>query len=175
MINNEQVIGAHGVWIGKIIDSDGNVRDEWECENLVVDEGINHILNVAFNSKTQTAAYYVALNGSNISPASNWDYADMGAGGLFTEFVDYDEGVRQTWGIITTTNKSITNATPASFTISTGGGTVYGGIIVSNATKNDATVAAANVMVCALNFGSAKVLAAAEVIQLQYTLSMTSV
>lgn len=173
--NSKDTLGLKGTWIGKILTRDGHVRDEFEVNNLVVDEGIEHILDVAFNSKTQTATYYMALNGSNINPSSNWQYIDMGTGGTFTEFVAYDESTRPVWATDAAANKAVTNSTPASFTISAGGGTVYGGIIVSNGVKDDATASSDNVMVCALNFGSPKVLAAAEVIQIQYTLAMTSV
>ena len=63
----------------------------WErADNLVVNEGISHILNVALGSKAKTAKYYLALFGGATAPASTWTAANFAA--VASEIVSGTEG-----------------------------------------------------------------------------------
>ena len=162
-------LGLKGIWNVKIIDREGNCRDEFEAKNVVTAEGILHLLDVGIGAKTKSSNYYVGLNGTVDIPTSSSTYAVPG----FTEEEDYAETSRELWDVDSAATGAITNSTPAEFNIDTDSTNVYGGFICDNATKGD-TAASGAVLLAALNFGSVKVVDNGEKIQIQYTITMTS-
>ena len=65
---------------------------EWvkESDNLVVTEGLAHILNVALGSTAKPAGYYLALFSGSTTPAANWTAASFSA--VANEIVSQSEG-----------------------------------------------------------------------------------
>ena len=172
MINKELIneSSIKGVWVGKIIDVAGKVRDTFECTNLVVDEGINEVLNRTFNGASNAGSEYIGIHSTNLSPSANWNYASIGT--TITEVVAYDEAARPEWITNSATDKSVTNAGVAEFSVNAQS-TVWGGFIVTNSTKQP--TGSTGIMFAALNFASSKTVEAGEKIQIQYTISMSSV
>lgn len=103
-------------------------------ENLVPDEFINHVLDVALSGGTQITTWYVALFSDDHTPAASDTYATPG----YTEANGYDETTRPQWQEAGVSSKSITNsANKATFTMDGSDATIYGAALVSVDTKGD--------------------------------------
>lgn len=115
----------------------GKLIDQWEQKNVNTDQGLNHLLNVAFNAATQITSWYMGLFESDTTPLVTHTYAAPG----FTECTAYDEATRVAYVDATATTKVMTNtASKATFTIS-GTKTIYGAFLCGGgtgaATKSD--------------------------------------
>ena len=118
-------------------DRDGNVKWVEEGTNLVVNQGLDHLLDVTLSNATQLSTWYIGLiNGASPTLAAG-DTAASHAG--WVEVTAYSEGVRQTWTGGTESGQSIDNsASPATFSIN-GTTTVGGAFLISANTKGGAT------------------------------------
>jgi beta-glucanase (GH16 family) len=147
---------------------DGEKIDEWQNGNLCVNEGINHVLNVAFSGGTVNSTWYIAVFDNNYTPTSADTYGTPG----FTENDQYTEANRPTWQEGGVSSKQITNsANKASFTFSTSA-TIYGAALLSNNTKSNTTNTAA-ILFCTSQFTSgSKTVASSDVLKVSITLSM---
>ena len=109
-------------------------------ENLVPDEFINHVLDVALSAGTQVTSWYLALFSDDHTPAASDTYATPG----FTEADGYDETTRPQWQEAGVSSKSITNsANKATFTMDGTDTTIYGAALLSDSTKDDQTASGA--------------------------------
>jgi hypothetical protein len=122
---------AGGVFHVQCLDKDGNLKWETTKHNLVVNEGLQDMNTQYFKGSTYTAAFFLGLI---TGPGSGTTFAaaDTLASKAWTEFTDYS-GARKavTFGTATTADPSVisNSASPASFTISGGGGTVAGAFL----------------------------------------------
>lgn len=106
--------------------------DRWSEGNLCTDEGLNHLLDVAFSGATPITAWYMAVFNDNHTPAAGDTYATPG----FTEATCYS-GDRAAWQEGGVSSKSITNsANKASLTF-TSAATIYGAALVGGGTDAD--------------------------------------
>jgi hypothetical protein len=105
--------------------------------NLVVNEGLDDVLNRYFKGSGYTAAHYVGLTGSTPSVAAGDTMADHGG---WTEVTAYDEAARvtPTWGSVSSQNLD-NSGSPADFTISTNNTTMGGAFLATNSTKGGST------------------------------------
>lgn len=141
---------------------------EWSS-NLVVNEGLNHVLDVALHNQAQSATWYIAPFAGNVTPSATWTAANFTSNS--TEFTNYDESARVEWVEGSVASQSVDNiASKARFTISTGGGTIYGAGMLSASAKSATT----GKLFAATRFSSSRVLLAADLLDLAYTVSMTS-
>lgn len=137
-----EALSGGGVFSVKCYDSEGNLKWEHEEHNLVVNVGLQDMNAKYFSGSTYTAAWYLGLWGAaaSNSPAAG-DTMSSHAG--WTEFTNYSQSTRPqvTFGTATTANPSVisNSASPATFTISGGGGTVGGAFLTSNNTKSGTT------------------------------------
>lgn len=118
---------------------DGKEIGVYDVKNLVVNQGKNDILGVYFHDGTQTASsswFMGLISLTGYSAIAAGDTAASHAG--WTEFTGYSETTRQLWGQGAASSQSITNSTPATFTINASG-TVKGAFIISNSTKGGTT------------------------------------
>lgn len=137
--------------------------------NLVTLEGRNHTLDVTLGGATQVPTWYIALFAGNVTPASGWTAANFDANA--TEFTNFDEGVRQAYDEGSPTAGAIDNDTnEAEFTVSAGGGTVYGAALISNSVVGATT----GTLFSAARFATVKNLDEGDVIRVKYTVSLTS-
>lgn len=112
---------------------DGKVIDEWEEKNLVVNEGLNHLLDVTLSGGSQNASWYIGLFEGNYTPVSTDTAANIATNA--TESTAYTETTRQGWTTAAVSSQQITNtASKATFTINANK-TIYGAFLVSNNTK----------------------------------------
>jgi len=118
-------------------DKHGNLKWRDTIKNLVVDEGLNDVLDKYLKGSSYTAAHYVGLTDGT----PTFDAGDtMASHTGWTEVTAYDETVRQdaTWG--TVSGKSVDNsANKAVFTISTNATTIGGAFLATDNTKGGTT------------------------------------
>ncbi len=147
---------------------------EWEhADNLVVNEGISHILNVALGGKAKTAKYYLALFSGSTAPSPTWTAANFAA--VASEIVSGTEGytnaTRPEWTPVDTNGNSIDNmAAAAQLTIATTGTlTVTGAALLTNSTKGGTT----GTLISASKYPVARTFQNGDIYEIGYRLSAT--
>ena len=127
-------IGIHSVWNFECYDKNGNLKwADYNRPNIVTHEGLDDLLSVYLDNGTQSATWYVGLVNTNTAAAATMTYATP----VFTEDTDYDEATRPAFDG-TVSSQAITNsASKATFTITTGGQTLYGCFLTNGNTKGD--------------------------------------
>lgn len=127
-----------GFFIFECYDQAGRLKWMDRTHNMVVNAGLEHILDVVFTGTTAVSTWYVGLASSSMTVASG-DTMASHAG--WTEFTSYADD-RKEW-VEARTNRTITNsASAATFTINTAG-TVGGGFLCDVATGNSVLMCAA--------------------------------
>jgi hypothetical protein len=149
----------------------GDVIDEWEEDNIVVDEGLNYSLDASLSGGTPITAWYVALFKNNYTPIStNVASTFFGAGVANEATTEYDEATRQAWTEAGVSAKTITNtASPAVFTFNTTV-TIYGAALVSTSTKGGTT----GTLMSASKFSSSRAMLNGDQLTVTYTLTASS-
>lgn len=130
-------IALHDHFKVECFDTYGNLKWIDTIENLVVDVGLDDVLNEYLKGSTYTAAHYVGLTDGTPTPAAG-DIMSSHAG--WAEVVAYSEGARQTavWG--TVSGKSVDNsASKAVFTINANNTVLGGCFITTNSSKSGTT------------------------------------
>lgn len=164
----DQKLQIGGVFHGQIV-RDGKVIDEWEDPNLVVDEGLNALLNIMFHGDTQIGTWYLAPFEGNYTPVAGVTAATITAAS--TECTAYDEATRVAYNEAAAASKSITNsANKATFTFNATK-TIYGAFLVSNSTKSGTT----GTLFSAARFATSKSVADDDQLLLTYTFNASSV
>lgn len=163
----EQVIKASGRWIVEHV-RNGNVIGKYDVKNLVVDVGLNKMLDVMFDAVTQITAWYIGLiSSSGYTAIAAADTMSSHAG--WTEFTAYSEGTRVAWDPATAASKSITSNAVAEFTISSSG-TVKGLFLTSGSAKSGTT----GTLWCATLFPSDVPVVSSDVLRVTYTTSLST-
>jgi len=144
---------------------EGDLLSSDSSHNIMVNEGLNHVLSVLVAGTTQIDPWYVALFEGNYTPIAGDSASDIASNS--TETTAYDESVRQTYVEGTASGQSIDNsASKASFTMNATK-TIYGGFLASINTKSGTT----GTLLCASRFDASKSVVATDVLDIQYTLS----
>lgn len=114
----------------------GQLLQEFEYNNGVVDVGITDILDVNFrDAATKNTGWAIGL----IDDPATLAAADtMPSHAGWTEFTSYSEGTRPAWAPDAAAAKSISNSTARDFNI-TGSGTLHGTFLADENTKGGAT------------------------------------
>jgi len=129
------LFSVKGEWTVTCRDKDGQIKWADKFENLVVDEGLDYLLDVGLADGTKIGTWYLGLTSSSPSVAAG----DTLASKSWSEVEDYDEANRQTWVAGSVSGKSVSNtAAPAEFTIDDTV-TVGGAFLASNNTKGGTT------------------------------------
>lgn len=165
----KQGIAAAGEYIDRVNGGEWNVT-----KNLIVTEGLVHILNVALGSTAKPAGYYLALFAASSTPTSDWTAATFA--GVASEITSNTEGYTATsrpqWKPINaTTTAAIDNMTQAaSVTIATASTlTVQGAAMLTSSTKGGTTGA----LISATKYPAARVFQNGDVFDIGYRLSLT--
>jgi hypothetical protein len=112
-------------------DRRGRLKGEYEFLNGITNQGKNYLLNAAFNAGAQigSTSWYIGLIDNSGSPAlAAGDLLSSHAG--WTEFTGYS-GSRPAWGQGSASGQAVTNASPATFSITATSDTLYGIFIAS--------------------------------------------
>lgn len=153
---------------------DVNGLDVREDDNIVVTEGLTHMLDVVLHGTTAVATWYFGLFSANVTPVSTWTAANFTANA--TEIVSgtegYSEATRQAFVEAAAAAGSINNtASKAAFTIATATSiTVWGAGLLSSNVKGGTT----GTLMSAAKFSAARTLYDTDVFNLGYTLTLTS-
>jgi hypothetical protein len=165
---------AGGVYKLQCVGADGHVKWEEEMHNLVVNQGLQSMVSVYLAGATQITTWYVGLitgPGSGTTIAAG-DTLASHAG--WTEFTNYS-GTRKTatFGTATTADPSVidNSASPASFSITSTGGTVAGAFLCS------ATSGTTGTLFSASDFQSPgdRVVVSGDTLNVTYTFSLDAV
>lgn len=148
---------------------DGKLIDEWDSPNLVVNEGLNHILDVQFNAATQVTTWYIGIFEANYTPVAGVTAATIASAS--TESTAYDEATRVEYVEANPTSQVVTNtASKATFTINATK-TIYGAFLISNSTKGGTS----GVLFAASQFGASKAVVDNDQLLITYAITASSV
>lgn len=162
-------VPAGRLLISGVYGHDVNGQDYREDKNLIPTQGLNHILTIVVANGTQVTTWYIAPFSGNVTVLATWTAANFTSNS--TEFTNYDESTRVQYQEGTASSGSINNSSnKAAFTIASGGGTVWGAGMLSVSTKSATT----GTLLSAAKFSSARTLVEDDVINIQYTLTLTS-
>jgi hypothetical protein len=111
-------LNLKGRYVVEHLDINGNLKGQYEIPNGIVDEGLNHILDVTFNGSSQVATWYIGLvDSSGWTAFADADVLSSHAG--WSEFTNYTEGTRVAWTEGAATGRAMTNAVTCDFSIIT--------------------------------------------------------
>jgi hypothetical protein len=145
------------------------VIDAWEQSNLVVNEGLNSLLNVYLNGGTQIPSWFLGVFEGNYTPIAT-DTA-VTISGNSTESSAYTSATRPQWNPAAASGQAITNsANRATFTFNATK-TIYGAFLISNSTIGGTS----GTLFSAARFSSAKNVVNLDQLLLTYTFGASSV
>lgn len=157
-------IGASGDWT---VQQNGGLIEP--AHNIIVTEGLNYMLDVALGGATQYATFYVAPFSGNVTPVNTWTAANFTANS--TENTGYSSATRVAFVDAAASGGSMTNsASKAEFTFNATA-TVYGAGLLSSSAKSST----AGVLYAAVRFATSKNVVSTDVINVGYTVTLTSV
>jgi hypothetical protein len=146
-----------------------NKISESECDNLIVDQGLNHFLNGILHAETQITTWYCILFEDDYTVLSSNTYASKG----FTETTAYAEATRPEYVEAESTAKSTTNSANKAVFTANASKTFYGAALVGGgtaaSTKGDS--AGGGKLLCAGKFGTAQPVVSGNVVNLTYTIT----
>lgn len=149
-----------GIFHVECFDKDGKLKWVEDLQNLVVNEGLNHILDVQFHAETQVTTWYVGLKGTGTPAAGD----TLAAHGTWAEITAYT-GDRKEFVEGAASSQSISNTgNAASFAI-TGAATVAGAFLAS------VTSGSAGKLFCAADFSSPRSVDNGDTLNVTYTIT----
>ncbi len=148
---------------------------EWqETPNLVVDEGIAHILSVALAATAKPSAYYLAAFSGATAPAANWTASGFAAAAseITSQSEGYTSATRPVWTppSSTATNSVDNLSSVAVLTIATATSlNVTGAALLTNSTRGGTT----GKLISAAKFSVARTFQNGDTWNLGYRVSLT--
>jgi len=148
---------------------DGEIIAEGASPNIVVDEGLNYILDTALSAGTQLVGFNVGIFKNNYTPQATDVMATFAGAGVSGEIdSEVDETTRPVWTDAGVAAKALTNAaSPAVFTANT---TVnaYGAFLSSDSVLSGTSGS----LIAAAKFTSVRALVDTDVLNVTYTLTI---
>lgn len=118
-------------------DSEGNLLNEMDFPNGIVDEGLNHILETEFRSGAQITTWYIGLvSSTGFTAFANSDTLASHTG--WTEDVNYSEATRPQWVPDAAVGRAISNSSTTDFNMNATA-TIEGIFISSGNAKSGTT------------------------------------
>ena len=156
-----------GVFHGQIIRA-GRVIDEWEDHNLVVNEGLDSLLNIMFHGSTQITTWYMGVFEGNYTPVSTVTAATITSAS--TECTAYTSSTRPAYDEAAASSQSITNSASRASFVFNATKTIYGAFLVSTSTKSGTS----GTLFSAARFSSSKSVVSTDELLLTYTFTAAS-
>ena len=167
----EQQLKVGGVFTFELIRG-GKVIDSWEEKNLVVNEGLNALLDGVLGGGAQFANWHVGIYEANYTPTSALTAANVAA--TATECIAYAETTRPPWDNAPASSQQITNtASKATFTIDATKN-IYGAFLISDGTKGGAIAFPTVCLFAASKFAVARAVVAEDQLLVTYTVQSAS-
>ena len=156
---------VRGRWRAECFGPDSNLIWAEDFENIVVNEGLNHLLDSSLAGQTQITSWFVGLKGTGTPVAAD----TMASHGSWSEDQNYSEANRQAWTANgAASGQSVSNSSAkATFSINATT-TIYGAFLTSNNTKGGSS----GKLHAAGNFATSKTLGAGD--QLLVTATFTT-
>lgn len=161
-------IDVHGHYHGQII-RNGAVIDEFDCPNLVVNEGLNAMLDTQFHAGTQVSTWYIGVFEGNYTPVATVTGATIASAA--TESTAYVSTTRPVYNEAAAASQSITNSASRASFVFNATKTIYGAFLISDATK----AGSSGVLFSAARFTNAKSVESGDELLLTYTFNASSV
>lgn len=137
-------------------------------DNLLVDAGLDHMLNVVFRNATQMPTWYIAIFGGDVTVLGSWTAATFP--GSATELTAYAEATRPAWTPTAASGGVVSSYTAkASFTANAAI-TIRGAALLSASAKGATT----GTLMAASRFNSEKPLSDTEIIDIGYQIELTA-
>lgn len=128
--NSGNDVEVEGIWNFVARRADGSIKWEETVKNRVVNQGLDHLLDVALSGATQITTWYVGLLSATPTVAAG---DTIGSHAGWTEIVAYDEATRPEWTDAGVSGQSVSNsASPATFTIDTNATGIGGAFLISD-------------------------------------------
>jgi hypothetical protein len=161
---NSQELAVGGYFTYELV-RDGKVIDTWKEKNIVVNQGLNYILDAALSGGTVNTVHYIGLFSNNYTPIAGTLIANL------TEVnAKYNETTRPTWTEAGAASQTISNGvSPASFTFNASE-TIHGAFLISNNTKGGTT----GTLIAASKFAASRNVVTSDVLNVTYTISASS-
>lgn len=157
-----------GKYTGQIIRA-GQVIEEFEDHNLVVNEGLNALLNIMFNGATQITTWYLGIFEGNYTPVAGLTAATVASAS--TECTAYTAVTRPEYVEAAAASQSISNTASRASFVFNATKTVYGAFLISNSTKSGTT----GTLFSAARFTTSKAVESGDELLLTYSFSASSV
>ena len=182
--NIPEGMGVDGFYHVECRDKDGNLKWEEKFPNLVVAVGKQLLLDTLLRTSGTytTVGPFLGLTNATLTPAATDTMTTLVGGGK--EFTNYTVGgsaVRGTavFSASTSTGSTPANVTTASaaaitYTITGGGGTVYGCFLVTGSGAVSTQSSTAGTLYSEGNFATAKVTTAGDTVSVTYSTTATS-
>lgn len=161
-------IKVGGKFIGTLI-RDGEVIDEFEDCNLVVNEGLNALNDIMFHGSTQITAWFLGVFEANYTPVSTVTAATITSAS--TECTAYASSTRPAYDEAASASQVTTNAASRASFVFNATKTIYGGFLVSNSAKSGTT----GTLFAAAQFSSSKAVVSGDELLLTYAFTSSSV
>lgn len=167
LVHNHKIV-VGGVYHGVIKRGD-KIIDEWEDHNLVVNQGLNSLLNVMFNGATQIGTWYVGIFEGNYTPVSSVTAATIASAA--TETTAYTAATRPEYVEAASSAQSTTNSASRASFVFNASKTIYGAFLISDSTKSGTS----GTLFSAARFGTSKSVVTDDELLLTYTFNASSV
>lgn len=128
-----QRILVAGDWFHVGRDIDGRVMWEDFSHNLIVNQGLNHMLDSTLTGGTQQATWYVGYHNGTETYAPG----DTLLSKAWTEWTTYTPATRPAWTPGSASSQSVSNGTPITVTSSGAAQSVKGAFLAGSATKSE--------------------------------------
>jgi len=146
------------------LERNGKIIWSEEKNNMIVNQGLNHFLDVVLSDGTPDSTHYIGLKGSGIISVSD----TLASHGGWSEITNYS-GDRKEWVEAGVASQSISNsASTADFTF-TSNSTIYGAFLCSVASGSTGT------LISVSNFSLEQDVLIADILHVTYTMSISSV
>jgi len=157
--------------VGGIFDVFVNGEFVESVPNLVTNEGLDHMLDVALKNGSQNANWYITAFKGNVTPQATWTAANFDTNATEITGTDVSETTREAWTGGAVSGQQVDNyASKAEFTVATATLDLYGLAMLSTS----AFGSTAGVLLAATEFSAVRNLLLNDVIGLGYRFSMAS-
>lgn len=178
-----ETVGIEGHYHVTCRDKDGNLKWEESIPNLVVAVGKQLLLDTLLKgSSYSVVGPYLGLTNASLTPAATDTMTTIVGGGK--EFTNYTVGGSAVRGTAvfasatssgsTPTNVTTSTASAITYTITGGGGTVYGCFLVTGSGASSTQSNTSGTLYSVGNFSTAKVTTAGDTVAVTYSTTATS-
>ena len=147
--------------------ADGQEKWREERDNLIVDVGLNDLLDKYLKGSSYTAAWYVGIKGAGTAVEAD----TVASHSSWTELTGYTQAARPTLTLGTVASKSVNNsASKASFSVNATA-TVAGAFLISDSTKGGTS---SGILYGVVDFSSTRAVISGDTLEITVTLTSAS-